>query len=99
MKRHCLDCDELTTNGSRCPHCDQRNHQAAYGGDWRGISRRQRRQVPYCECTGCPLHSGHCTATADLTVDHLKPHAHGGTAADGVRTLCRRCNSSRQDRR
>ena len=99
LRRPCLSCGRLTRNGSRCAACDKANHAKAYGGTWRKTSETQRRAVPYCQCGGCTLHDGPCRSTRDLTVDHLKPHAHGGTAANGVRTLCRRCNSARRDRR
>ncbi len=36
--------------------------------------------------------------TRDLTVDHIKPQAHGGTLQDGWRILCRQANSRRADR-
>jgi 5-methylcytosine-specific restriction enzyme A len=97
LARPCLDCGTLTRNGTRCPTHDKANHNAAYGGGWRKISEQQRQEVPYCQCNGCGLHDGPCLATSDLTVDHVTPHSHGGTATDGVRTYCRPCNSSRKD--
>jgi 5-methylcytosine-specific restriction endonuclease McrA len=45
---------------------------------------------PYCAI---------CASTDDLTVDHLVPIAKGGKAAkDNVQTLCRSCNSFKQDK-
>lgn len=38
-----------------------------------------------------------CGATEDLTLDHIKHYSRGGADVVGnLRTLCRRCNSSRQ---
>lgn len=35
-----------------------------------------------------------CGATSSLTIDHIRPVAHGGTdALENLRVLCRRCNS------
>ena len=93
-----MDCGTLTTHGTRCPTCDRINHQAAYGGMWRKVSKAQRARAPYCQCPGCTLHQGFCGTESDLTTDHVVPHAHGGTANDGVRTLCRSCNAAIRDR-
>lgn len=39
-----------------------------------------------------------CGATRDLTRDHIRPVAHGGTNdPSNLRTLCRSCNSSKKD--
>ena len=78
--RHCLSCGRLIKAGSRCSSCETTNHDAAYGGNWRKVSKSQRRAVPRCECLGCSLHEGPCPATTDLTADHVVPHAMGGTA-------------------
>lgn len=100
LPRRCIDCGTITRHGTRCGPCDTRNHQAAYGGTWAAVSRKQRAAVPFCECLGgfCSFHAGPCRSTTDLTVDHVIPHAHGGTVLDGVRTLCRRCNAAKRDR-
>jgi 5-methylcytosine-specific restriction endonuclease McrA len=45
---------------------------------------------PSCSC---------CGTTEDLTADHRRPVSRGGTAADGLTTLCRRCNASKGRRR
>lgn len=40
-----------------------------------------------------------CGATEDLTVDHIKPRAHGGTNDwENLWTLCRHCNSRKGTR-
>jgi 5-methylcytosine-specific restriction endonuclease McrA len=99
LPRHCLDCGTLTRSGSRCPDCERANHNRAYGGAWRKISEAQRLRVPWCECLGeCGRHASLCGTRWNLTTDHIKPHAHGGTARDGVITMCRSCNSAKGDR-
>ena len=84
--RPCLDCNQPTNNGTRCPRCQQtlnarrwarRTH---YHGNWRKTSRDLRAQQPYCS---------QCGATQDLTVDHITPR----TTTDGLDVLCRTCNS------
>lgn len=41
----------------------------------------------------------HCTATEDLTFDHIYPVSKGGqTTFDNLQLLCRSCNSSKRDR-
>ncbi len=40
-----------------------------------------------------------CSATIDLTFDHITPWSHGGkTDQENLRVLCRRCNSRRGNR-
>lgn len=40
-----------------------------------------------------------CGATDDLTMDHITPRSKGGDGADdNLQTLCRRCNSSKNNR-
>jgi hypothetical protein len=40
-----------------------------------------------------------CGATEDLTIDHIVPRSKGGTHDDdNLRTLCRRCNSAKNNR-
>ena len=60
--------------------------QKGLGSRWQIAAREQIRREPICEW---------CGATKDLTADHVVPRALGGTIEDGLRTLCRRCNSSR----
>lgn len=99
LPRHCLDCGTLTRHGSRCTPCANRHHRHAYGGTWRKTSKTQRRLNPFCQCLGqCGRHAGICGSIHDLTADHIKPVAHGGTASDGVITMCRSCNSAKRDR-
>jgi len=40
-----------------------------------------------------------CQTTSDLTIDHVKPVALGGSGAiENLQTLCRPCNSRKKDR-
>lgn len=81
------------TSASRCPvHAKQR--RAAYGGEWRRISRdaiaaHRERFGDWCPGWGVEPH-----ASSDLTCDHVNP-----LRLDmGVRVLCRACNGRRGDR-
>jgi 5-methylcytosine-specific restriction protein A len=106
VARPCIEpgCGQLTTNGTRCPdHATiHRQHRAeqrsrirpsaderGYDRRWRTIAKRTIAAHPYC---------AQCGATEDLTCDHLVPRSMGGTAADGVRVLCRSCNGRRGKR-
>lgn len=102
--RPCIDCGTVT-GGSRCDSCrlalaaEQERHRdrpspsrRGYGSRWAGLSRRARRQQPWCS---------RCGATDDLTADHVTPLAAGGPRlprVDGVDVLCRACNSAKHDR-
>lgn len=98
LPKHCLGCGELTSGGSRCDSCQQLHDQEAYGSDWRHLSKRERAAEPWCHCGGCSLHQGLCGSEENLTLDHVVPVARGGTVADGVQVLCRRCNTAKRDR-
>lgn len=99
--RPCLTCQAPTSAGSRCPNC-QRAHDAArdrrrgtttargMGADWQRAAREQVESSPWCAVRGC--------TRGDLTADHVVPRSQGGTAANGLITLCRHHNSSRGDR-
>jgi 5-methylcytosine-specific restriction protein A len=110
VARPCIEpgCGQLTTNGTRCPdhamlHAQIRTREhdrtrvrirptreeRGYDRAWRRIAARTIAAHPYC---------AQCGATEDLTCDHLVPRSLGGTAADGVRVLCRRCNGRRGKR-
>ena len=95
----CLGCG-TPTEGSRCADCrlpstrpqlsrKERHRTAA----WDRLSRRLRPQSPFCESPGC-------TATTDLTVDHIIPIDEAPELAFeplNCRVLCRSCNSRRRN--
>lgn len=94
--RKCLDCPELTRNPKgRCRPCQQRHdhkhntqtqRQAYMDPAYKRI-RAAVRQGRYGPCTACG-------DTNDLTVDHIKPLAQGGTNhPSNLVVLCRACNS------
>jgi len=77
----------------RCGPC-ARHHRASQpsttekglGSTWARAAREQIAREPVCAW---------CGSTTDLTADHIVPRKYGGTIADGLKTLCRPCNSSR----
>ena len=76
---------------------DRQRHPAANGGKW---IRQERRLAIYlrdglacCWC-GEGIEDG-----AVLTLEHARPHSHGGgSRSENLITACRRCNSSRGTR-
>jgi 5-methylcytosine-specific restriction endonuclease McrA len=91
----CLECSAPCNpgkrQGGRCPTCyrqAQRLRNAIrtqYTGDWPAIRRALLAAHPWCE---------KCHATTDLTVDHVRSVARGGThARHNLQVLCRPCNS------
>ena len=98
MLRICGRCQDLykrpqTGDTGHCERCSAIRRaeapttaQKGLGSRWQRAAREQIRREPMC---------ARCGATNDLTADHLIPRAKGGTVADGLRTMCRRCNSSR----
>lgn len=99
--RPCLTCHRPTRNGSRCPTCqaahdavrDRRRGKTAargLGAQWQREAREQVAAYPWCWVQGC--------RNTDLTADHVVPRSRGGTAEDGLITLCRKHNSARGDR-
>lgn len=88
--RPCLVCGE-PTDGPRCPeHTVSRprdpQHVHFNRARWKNLSARLRRLSPFCEL---------CSATADLTVDHIvrvadRPEWTYETA--NLRVICRTCN-------
>jgi 5-methylcytosine-specific restriction endonuclease McrA len=63
---------------------------------WQRARAAQIKREPWCAACG---HEG--STDNPLTADHIVPVAEGGVRLDGtnLRTLCRRCNSSRGARR
>lgn len=95
IARPCLVCGEVTDQ-SRCPEHrpkDLRRHRGrGHTNDdprMRRLSRRLRRDSPFCEW---------CGSTTDLTVDHIVPKSEVPALTYNVanlRVLCRDCNSRR----
>ena len=94
LPRRCLDCGQLTRNGSRCQQCARRREaqrqrgtttQRGYGASWQAISRSVLDRDGYrCRYCGQPA----------STVDHIIPKAHGGTDdRSNLVACCRSCNS------
>jgi 5-methylcytosine-specific restriction endonuclease McrA len=98
LPRTCLRCDTVIKTGTFCIE-----HQRV---EWkiRNDDRRIRKAVvaasPICKCTAaCAWHGPTCSATTDLTADHVIPVARGGTNDGPRQVLCRRCNSAKGARR
>lgn len=77
-------CPEHTRPDTRPRDRVTRNNNAR----WKNLSRRLRRQQPFCS---------NCGTTTDLTVDHITPLADGGDPydLDNLDVLCRSCNSAK----
>jgi 5-methylcytosine-specific restriction endonuclease McrA len=64
--------------------------QRGYGADHQRMAKLAIRAQPWCS---------YCGATSDLTADHIVPRSRGGlNVLSNYRVLCRRCNSSKQDK-
>ncbi|WP_125477453.1 HNH endonuclease [Mycolicibacterium pallens] len=101
VNRPCLGCGCLIPSGSRCTDCQrplnnhyQRGRKGRTASDWRWrkLSAKLRRLSPFCE---------KCSATTDLTVDHvITPTERPDLIYEelNLRVWCRTCNSTRGDR-
>ena len=96
MRKVCSSCGwayekPYSGDAGRCPDCQTQRQQdrptttqKGLGSRWRKIARQQVMDYPWC---------AYCGATEDLTCDHVRPRALGGTAEGPLQTLCRTCNS------
>jgi 5-methylcytosine-specific restriction endonuclease McrA len=100
VQRPCLGCSRLIERGSRCAECKPKNLHYERGKRgrtssdhrWRKLSNRLRKASPFCEF---------CSATNDLTADHIIPLSERPDLAHdelNCRVLCRTCNGERGDR-
>ena len=70
-----------------------------YRDAWRNLSPQQRRDIFARIAARDGAFCRHCGRTSDLTLDHIKPLARGGTSDDdNLQLLCRSCNSRKGDR-
>jgi 5-methylcytosine-specific restriction endonuclease McrA len=68
----------------RSCECSVERHQ------WQAIRRRIATTVFEAHGRICPI----CGSETDLTIDHIRPLARGGTSdPENLHVLCRRCNS------
>lgn len=92
---YCPQCGKLHRNNPHDPHlAGNRNYQderqrAAILRQWRNTHGNICPGTPWCKTPNIPH------PCDDLTVDHVKPKAAGGTLADGWRIICRWGNTSR----
>lgn len=97
--KFCLDCRELTTDGSRCRDCAeqrtmQRNARPKRNTTQRGLGQAHRVRAKavlaaaqVCEMCGQPP-----TKEDPLTADHTIPRSQGGVDSP-LRAVHRSCNS------
>jgi 5-methylcytosine-specific restriction enzyme A len=105
--RPCLDCQQLSTNGSRCPQCERararttQRRKRVTRPDNATAAEKRRRAAAVAEwrsgngdwCPGWGDRAPH--PSTDLTADHLRAVAAGGTEGGELRVICRACNSAR----
>lgn len=96
--RPCVDCGILPTPEQRrfaygrCPDCAREYRKRRARDPIRRAAYNERAFREFSlEGKECEV----CGTTEDLTRDHIIPLARGGTAADGLRVLCRMHNSRR----
>ncbi|MFF1660833.1 HNH endonuclease [Streptomyces sp. NPDC055898] len=94
----CAACKKLRPLGTKCPCRESRRKYAPrsnprakgrYDYRWQKARAAAIAAQPWCSF---------CGSTKDLTGDHVLPVSMGGTIEDGIRVLCRSCNSRRGNR-
>ena len=103
--RPCLDCG-TPTRGTRCAPCQARSDNKRYtargttaqrglaGAHARTSQRYKTLKLP------CAICGEHGTTENPITAGHIVPRTRGGTShPSNYQPECRRCNSSKQDRR
>lgn len=103
----CIDCDEITLNGTRCEDCTRLNEaerrirkgntSQRYGKEYQA-NRKIVIEHAKAEGMTCVLQiEGVCT-TRVTSVDHIVPKARGGSdEVDNLQPVCSNCNSSKRD--
>jgi 5-methylcytosine-specific restriction enzyme A len=96
VKRPCIECGALTSQGSRCPtHQSEMNarldarrvgKREHYKGDYRRRAKSVRESAIACYWCG-----GGFTAANPVQADHVMP----GDPASELVAACRRCNIAR----
>ena len=100
-KRFCLDCTQLTDNGSRCKPCQARlmrnvnakrgtTKQRGLGGTHRRAAEKIVKAAKYCAICG-----NEPTESDPLTADHVIPRSRGGSEDSPLIAVHRSCNSRR----
>lgn len=94
IKRACLDCRELSENGSRCVSCDARRGAARAAGraHYRGDYRKRAAEVR-ANATICWLCGNGARIDDPWTADHVEP----GNPDSVLLPAHRSCNSARGD--
>lgn len=97
----CLDCDELTRNGTRCEDCARERNRVRdarrgktstrYGKEYQRNRKVLLEGGPY----PCALQYWGCTGVGD-TADHIVPKSSGGTDdLENLQPACKNCNSAK----
>lgn len=103
-KKFCLDCHDLTENGSRCPTCAAKfkRRQFANKGTTkaRGLGGTHRRKAEKIvkDVAACPRCGRPPTEDNPMTAHHTVARAKGGDHDTPLVPLCRQCNSEVGDR-
>jgi hypothetical protein len=91
--RPCLDCGALTPT-TRCPTCTGTRDRARGTRQQRGYGREyeRERERALIDATHCATCGVLFTLDNPATGGHVVAVRKGGTAADGIKPECRRCN-------
>jgi hypothetical protein len=94
IMRPCLDCRELSTNGSRCPRCAAGREAGRAAGrlHYRGDYRKRAAEVRATAIT-CWLCGNGARIDDPWTADHVEP----GNPDSPLLPAHRSCNSARGD--
>jgi HNH endonuclease len=102
--KFCLDCGQLTDNGSRCVNCEPkfRRRQSASKGTTKsrglGGTHRRRAEKIVQGVAVCPRCGRPPTPDNPMTAHHTVARAKGGDHDTPLVPLCRQCNSEIGDK-